>query len=633
MSKSDFTCQCIRALLVATGVALLLAGCAGSGSYQSQPGVAETRRYAEDLSMRGDHAGAARQYLDISNRTAGDTRNRFLILAARELYLSNDLSNAQRILAEVGNSVSEINLALWAMVSAEVQLANQQPQQALRVLERIPPTDPDANSPRVLLLQSKALFQMGEAEAGVRKLIERDAILRSAKDKAANQRNMYLGLQSAGASIPSRPRTADQEVNGWLVLGYITWQQRGDASALRNALLDWRTVYPDHPAATVLVPELLAELGTLLNYPGRVALLLPLSGRQKATAEAVRDGFLAAHFALNEIPEQPEVMIYDSATDPVAAYEKALRDGADFVVGPLLKNAVTDVALYPDRVTTLTLNTLADPKLATAGLYQYALAPEDEARQVARRAVSEGRLNGLVLLPDTDWGSRILTSFAEELSEYDGAVIDYTTYAPDSPDYSVDIKRLLLLSEADARHQNLNRTIGTNTGYEPRIREDADFIFIVANSKDGGMLRPQLRFHYAGALPVYATSAIYQPGSRSDTDKNDIEFPDSPWVIGKVQSEDLDTALRDYWGAGAKRRQRFIAMGHDAYRLLPMLHEAEQPIEGSVNGLSGKLTVDEDGKIERKLTWAQIRRGRPYPLAETPQLIEDNPESALLPQQ
>ena len=625
----------LRILPIALAV-LTLAGCASNSGtgYQSASGLntAQARRYAEDMASRGDHSGAARQYLDIANGTQNTTRNRYLILAARELYLSNDTAGADRILMQVGKSIASINLSLWATVSAEVKLANDQPRQALAVLEKIPPEDPDAQSPRVLLLQAKALFQMGQAEDGVRVLMQRDAVLRSAKDKAANQRNIYLGLQSTGASLPARPQSSDDTINGWLVLGYITWQQRNDVGALRAALLDWRSVYPNHPAADSLVPELLKEVGILLNYPDRVALLLPLSGRQRATAEAIRDGFLAAHFAQSNLPEQPEVMIYDTSNGAIAAYERALRDGADFVVGPLLKEAVADIMLQPEKVPTLMLNTHPETSFRDEQIFQFALAPEDEARQVAQRAIAEGHHNAIVFKPDSDWGARVLSSFADELSANGGVVLDAVTYTPNLPDYSNDIKRLLLLNQGQARHSRINQIIGSNTDYEPRVREDADFIFLIANNKDGGMLRPQLRFYYAGQFMTYATSSIYQPGSDADGDLNGIVFPDSPWILGKISAPAIEAAIDNYWGPAAERRQRFYAMGNDAYRLLPLIYDVDGPITGSINGLTGRLSISPEGLVERRMSWAEIRRGKPYPLAETPELIQDNPDAGLLSQ-
>ncbi|MDG1462006.1 MAG: penicillin-binding protein activator, partial [Gammaproteobacteria bacterium] len=313
------TLRKIALLIVAS---LIISACASNGGSGSQSSfdASQTRQYAEELSQRGDHAGAARQYLNIANNSQGELRNRYLILAAREGYQSNDITSAESILAQVGQSVTNINLGLWAIVTAEVKLAAEQPRQALMALRRIPPNDPDADSARVLLLQAEALFQLGQAEAGVNTLIKRDATLRSAKDRSANQRLIYLGMQSAGENLPANPESEDPITDGWLVLGYITWQQRSDVSGLRDALADWRNAYSEHPAATMLVPELMTELGAMLNYPDRVAVLLPLSGRQKATAEVIRDGFLAAYFALSNQPERPEVMIYDTSGGATAAY-------------------------------------------------------------------------------------------------------------------------------------------------------------------------------------------------------------------------------------------------------------------------------------------------------------------------
>ncbi len=327
-----FTATTLRNLGLLILAVLIISGCASNGGSQGSLGASQTRRYAEELSQRGDHAGAARQYLEIANNSKGESRNRYLILAAREGYQSNDISGAERILAQVGQSVTEINLGLWATVSAEVKLAADQPRQALNVLSRIPAGDPDAGSARVLLLQAQALFALGQAEAGVSTLMQRDTVLRSAKDRSANQRLIYRGMQSAGESLPANPQSGDPTTDGWLVLGYITWQQRSDVSGLRGALADWRSTYPEHPAANVLVPELMAEVGAMLNYPDRVAVLLPLGGRQQATAEVIRDGFLAAHFAQRNLPERPEIMVYDTSNGATAAYERALRDGADFVV-------------------------------------------------------------------------------------------------------------------------------------------------------------------------------------------------------------------------------------------------------------------------------------------------------------
>src|SRR5690606_16373874 len=130
------------------------------------------------------------------------------------------------------------------------------------------------------------------------------------------------------------------------------------------------------------------------------ALLLPLSGRQEGAGVAVRDGFIAAWYQ-QEPERRPRIRIYDAAAaDPDQVMLQAIADGAQFIVGPLLKEAVAAAATIADaRVPVLALNFLPDEATAPDGFYQFALSPEDEAQQVARRVVADGHLRGVALVP------------------------------------------------------------------------------------------------------------------------------------------------------------------------------------------------------------------------------------------
>ena len=125
---------------------------------------------------------------------------------------------------------------------------------------------------------------------------------------------------------------------------------------------------PNHPATTVLgdldLPEHL-----LLDYPRQIALLLPLSGSAASAGQAVQNGFLGAYFATaSGLDDRQSVRIYDVNAEggASAAYAAAVADGAEFVVGPLLRRNVTELAndiLVP--VPVLTLNYLPEGTLGT----------------------------------------------------------------------------------------------------------------------------------------------------------------------------------------------------------------------------------------------------------------------------
>ena len=130
------------------------------------------------------------------------------------------------------------------------------------------------------------------------------------------------------------------------------------------------------------------------------------------------------------------------------------------------------------------------------------------------------------MAPDNAWGKVLLASFTAELQAQGGQILDYQLYDPRNPDFSSSIQRLLLIDESRARRDRLSANIGIQLEYEPRRRADIDLIFMAARAPAGKLIRPQLRFHYAGAVPTYSTSAIYEEGSRNNSDLNAIKFPD-----------------------------------------------------------------------------------------------------------
>src|SRR5690606_41615265 len=99
------------------------------------------------------------------------------------------------------------------------------------------------------------------------------------------------------------------------------------------------------------------------------------------------------------------------------------------------------------------------------------LGPEDEARQVAQRVVTDGRLRGVVLLPNIDWGQRLFRAFDTELKTLGGTIAALRFYDPAARDYSQPIRSVLLIDESRARANALNGRLGTRLEFEPRRRE------------------------------------------------------------------------------------------------------------------------------------------------------------------
>jgi hypothetical protein len=372
----------------------------------------------------------------------------------------------------------------------------------------------------------------------------------------------------------------------------------------------------------------------LLEYPRQIALLLPLSGNAATAGRALQNGFLGAYFATaSGLDDRQSVRIYDVNAEggAAAAYTTAVNDGAEFVVGPLLKRNVNELAndiLVP--VPVLTLNYLSDETLAPPGLYQFALAPEDEAVSAAHRALQDGHAQGVALVPNNDWGRRLLTSFATEFEGLGGTILDYRTYTPGKQDFSDEIETLMGLSGSVQRYRRLRANLGGTLQFDPRRRQDTDFIFLATDAAAGRLLKAQLKFHYSGDIPVYSTSSVNAMDGRSNADLNGIMFADTPWVIDpQPWIENLPGQFAAFWPE-ERRLTRLHAMGYDAYNLIASLYGARGGNMTEVNGATGQLFLDASGRVHRRLAWAQFQGGEAVALPrheETGGPIEDLSEA------
>ncbi len=618
-------CRNVVALLLSC---LLLAACAPM--QQADDGSATAAR---SLSSQGDHLAASRTYLDLAVTSTGEQRQRYLIFAAGELYLANDLDGTERILNQAGDDIAPGNLAVWAEVTAELQLARSQPAAALEALNRVSSTDRQSAADRILLLRSEALFLLGRVESAVRTLLQREQVLDGAAAIKANRRLIWSGLQKAGASIPPNPvaRDGDPVVTGWLQIGHLAFRDRGSLNNLYATLNGWRNGNPGHPASRLLAEDVLPGLTALSSYPRQVALLLPLSGKQKAFGEAIRDGYLTAHFELGNETRRPAVKIYDTAGNGAAeAYKRAVLDGASFVIGPLLKNQVAAIAPLVTDVTTLTLNTAPEDSGGSGYLYQFALAPEDEARAAAIRATDEGLVNAVALVEDSEWGRRVLAAFEAELQNRRGKLLAASGYVTTATDYSAAIQRILLLDESYARRDRLAANLGKKLEFEPRRRQDVDFIFLASKAKAARLIKPQLRFHYAGEIPTYATSDIFQPGTTDNSDLNGMYFPDIPWLLEPSQPvAEHQATLQRHWGNRPVQLARFYALGYDSYSLSALLQGRSAARGLIMDGMTGKLKADAAGVIHRELKWARMERGRTRTLPDVQRGLTQDAEIVL----
>ena len=341
-----------------------------------------------------------------------------------------------------------------------------------------------------------------------------------------------------------------------------------------------------------------------------VALLLPLTGRAGGAALSVREGFMSSYYQL-PAQERPRLLVYDTGTMSIAdALTQARAAGAEFIVGPLTREEVTAAAEYPGaHAPLLALNFLPPEKGAPLDFYQFALSPEDEARLAARRVLDDHHRRGVALVPAGDWGARVLAAFRQELTAGGGELLATAQIDAGRTDFSAPITEVLRLSESSARHKRLESVLGSKLQFEPRRRADIEFIFAPAQASTERLLRPQLRFHYAGDIPTYATSEAFEPDMRANEDLDGLMFPDMPWILGGDFPDAVRAAAREAWPSGGPYRSRLFAFGFDAFRLAQALPHHSMTNSVSVEGLTGHLTLDPERRVHRDIGWAQVHNG------------------------
>jgi len=600
---------------VVAAAAFTLTGCPSLNPRAEAPPSVDN---ADALARRGDQMGAARMYEALAEQNSGTDRNEYLFRAARAYLDGRRPEEAARVLAAIEQPLTAQQSVEKPLLEVELALARGQGQQAWQRIGTL--TEP-RTAPEALLfwrLKQQAAFAAGRPNDAVVAQTSLERWLPSVQELRQSRINLLASLRDASErNIRIDPRTVtDPTIRGWLELGPIAAAAARSPNASIADVDAWRSRYPNHPASDIVRSELLSQqvqqptiLGGSGNAGAHIALLLPVTGRQSVAATTVRDGFMTAYYQTPEAQRKP-VTVYDTGDTGIAdAVARATQEGADIIVGPLTRDEVVAAAsLVTRRPPILALNFLPPSQPAPNGFYQFALSPEDEARLAARRILADGHRNGIAIVPSGDWGTRVLAAFKQELEAGGGGLFAATALDSALTDYSDSITTVLRISDSSARHRRLESILGTKLQFEPRRRGDLEFIFAPAQANIERLLRPQLRFHFAGNVPTYATSDAFEPDPHNNQDLEGLMFPDMPWMLGSDLADAVRNALQTaYPNGGGPRRNRLFAFGFDAYRVAAALQGGAANIQ--VEGLTGRLTLDPEHRIHRELGWAQIHNG------------------------
>ncbi len=649
-----------KLLPISVALAVLLGACAvpqqqavtGDQALSSQLFVEQ----AEDSSAKGNYVIAAQSYLALAQQSSGMEQQRYLLAASAILTRGQHIQRARATIERIDPGLLPASEQIrYRFTRARLALLELQPEAALNHLRLAETAIPATMAGEWHSLRAEAYAMTGDYLEAVRERVMLERKLSDPEEIRRNHHQIWETLNRLNSDALATLRSAPPPdiLSGWLALAQIHQTTLGDPGQLERRLQAWLDDYPGHPAAEQFIAELLIYQDIQLDRPDRIALLLPLSGNFAAPAKAVRDGFLAAYYHRNTPRHAPEIRIYDTSDDVATGlkvYQRAIEEEADFIVGPLHKPLVEALARQahpvpdeldgappaltppghdrqaesrPERlsVPTLALNYRSDESLVAENFYQFGLLPEDEARQVAERAWLDGHNKALILAPEGEWGERMYTSFIRHWQQLDGKVIEAQRYDPSRHDFSRPVIELLNIDDSRQRRRELERLTGLDLKFEPRRRQDVDFIYLAAFPTQARQIRPQLKFYYAAEIPVYSSSHVYsgEENPSQDRDMDGIIFCDMPWVLSDAEGREPDWKMFiDVWHSDAIPFKRLYALGIDAYRLISQLKRMRDTPQAHLNAATGNLYLDESNRIHRQLLWARFRGGKPELIESTP---------------
>jgi outer membrane PBP1 activator LpoA protein len=605
-------------------LAALLVGCASAPS--SGTGPASVDR-AELLLRQDNPTAAAQMYEQLALGNPPPARNDLAMSAARAWLAANRADDAQRVLDANGTGLTASQQFERELLRGEVAVARGQYAPAWQQVSKITPPLKAADASRLYLLQQQVALRAGQPVEAVRAGIDRDRVAATDSERNRARRDLLSDLRSAidrGLRIdPAASR--DTTVTGWLEIAQIAAAASRSPLSAPAAVDRWRARFPNHPAATIAASEVIAlaerdlPRGAAASNVTSIGLLLPLTGENAQLAGLIRDGFMAA---VARMPEagRPTVRVQDTSAVPVGtALQNVRADGADLIVGPLTKDEVrTAVEQRPGALPMLTLNTLGGSGFAGNNLYQYALAPEDEARQIARQMVGAGLRNAMVLAPvsptgGNDWGNRVSAAFTEELTRAGGQVVVLARYDRGSNDLTAQAETVLGVDDSRSRHARVQTITGMELGFDPRPRPEIDAIFLAGYGADSVAINPLRMIYpvlnrYAPRVPVFLTQDGVSKETQANRDLIGAYVLALPWTLensGPVA--DLRASTQPIWGTRDATLSHYFAFGFDAATVAVALRKPSTT--WPLNGLTGRLNLATDGRVERSLQWARIGNG------------------------
>lgn len=321
--------------------------------------------------------------------------------------------------------------------------------------------------------------------------------------------------------------------------------------------------------------------------------LLPLSGKHRAQAETIKNGMLWG--CTQELPASTcQIRFYDTDKTSLSdAYQQALNDHADVILGPLTKENVDAILNTSTQVPVIALNQHTQKSRTLPDrFYEISLSPEDDLIALLDKAEQLHAERALIIMNDNPHSKRLHRLFVEKWLASQRTITETFTFTRNTS-FPEAIPTLLHSHPAQSIARNDKRDNSAPINESGR-RHDFDVIILFSTPEEAEAIVPALRYSNVLSTPILASSSVYS-GNVSSLDLASVTICDVDWP--KLHSLSIPK----------DKQTRLFALGRDAVVLserLPALASGE-----AISLWIGRVKLNEQREIIRTPRCQKIRSG------------------------
>ncbi len=361
-------------------------------------------------------------------------------------------------------------------------------------------------------------------------------------------------------------QTSYTDINGWFDLIHLN-ESPSCQQNIHHALQQWKLNYPQHPAY-YFFPKLLSQQKheRLTN----IALLLPFEQRYDDFSEELK-------LRIKEFAKKYHFKIttYDTSRLSIAEIkEQLINNNEQCVLGPLLQENIQQLNQLNLSLPSLALSTLKNEKIKNLFLFQLSISDSSLVTNLYQQLQDKLLLRGLLFYTDSKAHQKISQDLLNKKQGYFGKWLDKALIPAGSSDYSQLIKTSLLLQQSHQRYLQLKYYLRDELFFEPRRRQDIDFISLIAPNHILNSLYPQLRYWHADNLAIFALISESSLSTNSD-DLRGLKQIFPAWYQQNKSNSFMDekinflgkTATELIWQTNCMELDRFIIGNNKNWQL------------------------------------------------------------------